>query len=169
MKGPAAEMMKTMLGMGLEALFLVVGSALGQGLANEILTVSPEWAPPGTNGLTVTFTLDTDAPPAPPSGMPTSVMIGSISSISTSRPATNIVSGVFNIPAGESLGAKDCVITFEIPPGNAAYLLEDGALMRTANTGSSDFVSITVAETRPTASIALKTTATPPSPTMPPG
>ena len=199
-------MMRTMFRAGLGVLLLWVGSAFGQGgLENEILSVSPEWAPPGTNGLIVTFTLDTDGPPPPAnlSNMPTSVMIGTISCVSTSRPATNIVSCVFNIPAGESLGAKDCVITFEIPPGtltfsktggfsvgsapaapdsstngapsagynlfgsisstdthlmdndetiiktwsssysvgNSVYLLEDGTLMRTANTGSSVFVS----------------------------
>jgi len=193
--------------MALVALSCCAVTATGQGMENQILTVSPDSAMPGTNGLTVTFTLDTDIPPPPPLGvpesMPTSVTIGSISCVSTSRPATNIVVGVFDIPTGESLGAKDCVVTFEVGPGtltfsktggftvgsgpgdgdastngapsagynlfgainstntyladndgniiktwssdhpvgNSVYLLEDGTLMRTANTQSSVFTS----------------------------
>jgi len=202
MAGRGAEMMKRMFWKSVGMMLLFAGSAFAQGpLENEILTVSPDWAEPGTN-VTVTFTLDSDVPPPPPFA-PETVMIGSISCVSTSHPASNIVVGVFNIPAGESLGTKDCVITFEVvpgtltfsktggftvgseptgddsptngapsagynlfgainstettlmdndenilktwsssySPGNSVYLLEDGTLMRTANTGSSVFVS----------------------------
>lgn len=38
---------------------------------NQILTVSPTNAAQGTGGRTVTFKLDTDAPPVPPAGLVT--------------------------------------------------------------------------------------------------
>ncbi|MBT7702454.1 MAG: hypothetical protein HN700_19360, partial [Verrucomicrobia bacterium] len=170
---------------------------------NEILTVSPDSADAGTSNLTVTFTLDTDAPLPPLAGeMPTNVTIGSISGTAVTHTNRYIVTAVFDIPEEESDGAKDCVIAFtpggntvnfimsggftvgeassgssatngapaagynlvssiqstetylmdndeniiktwtsSYFPGNALYLLEDGTLMRTANTASSVFVS----------------------------
>lgn len=47
---------------------LVAASALGQSV-NQITAVSPTSAAQGASGLTVTFTLDTDSPPAPPAGI----------------------------------------------------------------------------------------------------
>ena len=128
--GPGADEMKTVslaktgrVGRAWQVvgvLLLLAGLACGQvPLENEILTVSPNWAEPGTN-VTVTFTLDTDVPPPPPFA-PETVMMGSISCVSTSHPSSNVVIGVFNIPAGESLGAKDCVITFEVVPGTLTF------------------------------------------------
>jgi len=71
-------------------------SALGQ-VANQITLVDPNTADQGTAGLLVTFTLDTDEPPAPPAGeMPDSVMIGSLSGTSVTHSSQYIVTAVFS-------------------------------------------------------------------------
>lgn len=175
---------------------LTAGSLFAQ---LSITAVSPNSADPGTTGLNVTFTLPDTTPPTPPvANTPNSVMIGSISGTSITRVSLDTVTAVFNIPADEAEGAKDCVITFTVPagevaftksggftvgstgssytngpaasgyslyspntstetylvdndenivktwtssysPGQAVYLLDDGTLMRTANTGSTTF------------------------------
>ena len=67
------------------ALALTTAPALAQ-LANEIITVSPTSAVQGATGVTVTFTLDGDAPPAPPAGInPGSVSLGSIAGSSVTH------------------------------------------------------------------------------------
>ncbi len=91
------------------------GSAFGQAV-NEITSINPNYEAQGTTNLLVTFTLDTDAPPAPPAGVtPDSVMIGSMSGTSVTHTSQYIVTAVFNIPAGEPTGPKDAGITF-VPP-----------------------------------------------------
>ena len=189
----------------LPVVLLCASAITALGVDNQILSVSPNSAEAGTSNLTVSFTLDSDLPPPPPAGiMPTSVTIGSISGTSVTHTNQYIVTAVFDIPAGEADGAKDCTVTFtpggntvnfissggftvgtgspneggsssngapaagynlfgginetstylmdndeniiktwssSYTPGNSVYLLEDGTLMRTANTGSSVFVS----------------------------
>ncbi len=190
--------------MVLHVLLLGMSAVAALGVDNQILSVSPISADAGTSNLTVTFTLDSDLPPPPPAGvMPSIVTIGSISGTAVTHTNQYIVTAVFDIPAGEADGAKDCTVTFtpggntvnfiatggftvgDVPagddsytsgapsagynlfgginetstylmdndeniirtwsssytPGNSVYLLEDGTLMRTANTKSSVFVS----------------------------
>lgn len=165
---------------------------------NEILVVSPDTAAQGAS-LTVTFTLDTDMPPAPPAGLlPDSVALGDMAGNSVAHPDQYTITAVFSIPGSEALGTKDAAITFTTPngtlifsktaaftvtesqgggstnqpfpglnlfaplnstntylmdnqsnivhtwssnyrPGNSVYLLEDGTLLRTANTGGTNF------------------------------
>ncbi len=89
---------------------------------NQITTVSPNSAVQGTTGLLVTFTLDTDVPPAPPAGiLPTSVTIGSLTGTSATHSSQYVVTAVFNIPAGETPGAKDCAVNFTTPNGSLTF------------------------------------------------
>jgi hypothetical protein len=67
------------------ALGLVAAVALGQN-SNQIIAVSPVSAAQGVSGLTVAFTLDTDAPPAPPPGVPpASVTLGALTGSSVTH------------------------------------------------------------------------------------
>jgi len=102
-------------------------SAFGQA-TNQITDLAPNSAAQGTTSLLVTFTLDTDAPPAPPAGvMPNSVMIGTMSGTSVTHPSQYIVTAVFDIPADEPTGPKDAAITF-LPPegGTLVFSMADG-------------------------------------------
>jgi len=107
-------------GLGVLACGLVLlsaGPAFGQA-TNQITAVNPDAAAQGTAGLVVTFTLDTDAPPAPPAGvLPDSVTIGSLSGTSVTHPSQYILTAAFDIPAGELAGPKDAAITFSPPTG----------------------------------------------------
>ncbi len=108
---------------------LVMGWFAGSVFAqqNEILSVLPNSAPAGTNGLVITLTLDTDTPPVPPplTNIP-AVEIGSMSASSVSRPSTYVVLATFDIPAGESSGAKDCTATFTTPSGDIPFVAVGG-------------------------------------------
>ena len=179
-------------------LFFCLGTASAQLV---VTAVSPSQADPGTSSLTVTFTLPDTTPPTPPVNVSVdSVVIGTMAGGSVSRTSLETVTAVFDIPADEDVGTKDCVVTFTTPQGevafmmaggftvgdvvtdpsytngpaaagynllnslaststylmdnelnvvktwasrysvgNAVYLLEDGTLMRTANSGSADF------------------------------
>ncbi|MCU0612302.1 MAG: DUF1566 domain-containing protein, partial [Candidatus Eisenbacteria bacterium] len=113
----------------LAAIFLSVsaGAVMGQE-ANQITAISPTFAPQGTTGLLVSFTLDTDVPPAPPAGiMPTSVTIGTLAGSSLTHASQYQVSAVFDIPQGEPAGAKDVVVAFPLPQG--------GTLLFSMNSG----------------------------------
>ena len=89
---------------------------------NQILSVSPGSAAQGASGLTVSFTLDTDAPPAPPAGnMPTNVTLGSLSGTSFGHAISNIVTAVFSVPLGEVVGAKDATVSFPGPVGSITF------------------------------------------------
>ncbi|HVP10801.1 MAG TPA: DUF1566 domain-containing protein [Phycisphaerae bacterium] len=102
-------------------LSLSPASALGQA-TNQITVINPNSAAQGTTNLLVTFTLDTDAPPAPPAGvMPLNVTIGSISGTSATHSSQYIVTARFNIPSGEPAGAKDATITFSTPSGTLVF------------------------------------------------
>ena len=111
----------------LAALSLSTGSAFGQA-TNQITGVDPSSGAQGTTNLLVTFTLDTDDPPAPPAGaMPDSVMIGSLSGTSVTHTSQYIITAVFDIPTGEPTGPKDATITF-VPPegGTLVFSMTDG-------------------------------------------
>lgn len=112
---------------GLVALaFLPTMRALGQAV-NQITTVSPNSAAQGATNLLVTFTLDTDVPPAPPAGiMPDSVTIGGLSGASVTHSSQYTVTATFNIPASEARGSKSAFITFATPRGSVVFSLADG-------------------------------------------
>jgi hypothetical protein len=110
----------------LAGLTLSTGSASAQ-VTNEITVVDPNSAGQGATDLLVTFTLDTDAPPAPPAGvMPDSVMIDSMSGTSVTHASQYIITAVFNIPAGEPTGPKDPAITFSPPEGTLVFSMAGG-------------------------------------------
>jgi hypothetical protein len=115
-------------------LLLVVsaGSVWGQS-TNQITVVTPNAAPQGTFGLTVTFNLDTDSPPAPPGGvMPTSVKIGTLTGSSVTHSTQYVVTAIFDIPLSEPVGAKDAVITFPIPGGGTVVFSKAGGFTVTS-------------------------------------
>lgn len=120
---------KTCRGIGLllpAVLSLSTGTVLGQA-ANQITVVDPNSGAQGTTNLLVTFTLDTDVPPAPPAGvMPDSVMIDSMSGTSVTHTSQYIVTAVFSIPSGEPTGPKDAVITFSPPEGTLTFSMAGG-------------------------------------------
>lgn len=101
-------------------------SAFGQA-TNEITLINPDSAAQGTTMLLVSFTLDTDVPPAPPAGViPDSVMIGSLSGTSVTHTSQYTVTAIFNIPSGEPAGPKDATITFSPPEGSLVFSMTDG-------------------------------------------
>jgi hypothetical protein len=117
--------------------FIVLGvSPVWAQATNEILQISPDTAAQGTAGLTVTFTLDTDVPPAPPAGViPASVTIGTISGTGVTHASQYTVTAVFDIPAGETPGAKDAAITFSPPSGGTLTFSLAGGFTVTPATG----------------------------------
>lgn len=128
---------------GLALTFMVAVSALGQSMTNQITAVSPASAAQGTSGLTVTFTLDTDAPPAPPAGvLPASVTLGAIAGTGITHASQYSVTAQFAIPAAEPVGLKDAVIAFSTPNGTlifarpAAFQVTAGSGLAAAFTGS---------------------------------
>jgi len=102
----------------------------------SILTVSPNQADPGTSGLTVSFTLPDTTPPTPPAGiLPDSVTIGSINGSSITHSSLATVTAVFNIPASEVEGVKDCVVSFTTPQGTMALTKIGGFTVGTPPSG----------------------------------
>lgn len=111
-----------------------IASASGQS-SNQITAVSPATAAQGTSGLTVTFTLDTDAPPAPPAGnLPTSVLLGTNVGSSVTHASQYVVTAQFNIPPFEPLGSKDASVAFTTPNGTLTYGIS-AAFQVTAGSG----------------------------------
>ncbi len=99
---------------------LVAVSACGQAV-NQITALSPATAAQGAT-VTVSFTLDTDAPPAPPAGvMPTSVMLGTNAGNSVTHSSQYTVTAQFGIPALEAVGWKDASIAFSTPNGTVTF------------------------------------------------
>jgi len=89
---------------------------------NQIVAVVPSSAAQGTTGLLVTFTLDTDSPPAPPSNVPPdAATIGTLAGASASHPSQYQVTAVFTIPASEPVGPRDCAVTFPTPEGTLTF------------------------------------------------
>jgi len=113
---------------------LVAAAAFGQS-SNQITGVSPASAAQGAGGVAVAFALDTDTPPAPPSGvMPTSVTLGTNVGSSLTHSSQYTVAAQFNIPASESLGWKDAAIVFSTPNG-ALTFSQSSAFEVTAGSG----------------------------------
>ncbi len=105
--------------------------ALGQN-TNQITVVSPDSVAQGASGVVVTFTLDTDVPPAPPAGvMPDSVRLGTIAGGSVTHSSQYTVTAAFNIPADEPVGAKDATVTFTTPNGQLVFSKSAGFTVAT--------------------------------------
>jgi PKD repeat protein len=99
---------------------LAVCTAFGQS-ANQITGVSPATAAQGTT-LTVTFTLDTDSPPAPPAGiLPTNVSLGTMVGSNVTHASQYTVTAAFNIPASAPVGYKDASIVLPTPNGTLTF------------------------------------------------
>ena len=121
---------------GCLALLLLAATvpAFGQS-ANQITTVSPAAAAQGTSGLTVTFTLETDAPPPPPAGvMPTNVSLGTLIGGNVTHPNQSTVTATFNLSASEPIGWKDATVMFSTPIG-ALTFSKSSAFQVTAGSG----------------------------------
>jgi PKD repeat protein len=115
-------------------LFLVLGPAWGQS-TNQITALSPATAAQGASGLTVTFTLDTDSPPAPPAdNIPTLVLLGTNIATSVTHTSQYIVTALFNIPPFEPLGYKNASVAFTTPNGTLTYGISS-AFQVTAGSG----------------------------------
>ena len=100
----------------LPLLFVLAGGITRGQSINQITTVSPTSAVQGAGSFMVTFSLDTDAPPAPPADvLPTSVKIGNISGTSLAHPSQYSVTALFTIPGDEAAGAKGVAIAFPNP------------------------------------------------------
>jgi len=81
---------------------------------NYLASVSPSWAPQGTNDLLVTFTLSAGPPrPPPPDVAATNVTMGDLVGASMTHPYSNTVTAVFNVPGNETPGAKEVLIRFQ--------------------------------------------------------
>ncbi len=116
------------------ATILATTRSAGQ-MANQITTISPVSAAQGTSGLTVTFTLDTDAPPPPPAGvLPTSVTLGSLTGSSVTHASQTTVTAVFNISGSEAVGYKDASVVFPGPGGTLTFS-KSAAFQVTAGSG----------------------------------
>ena len=101
--------------------FLAVTSAFGQNV-NQITAVSPTNAAQGTANLLVTFTLDSDAPPAPPAGiMPTNVSLGTMIGGSITHASQYTITAVFSVSGSETVGFKDASIVFSTPNGALTF------------------------------------------------
>ena len=93
---------------------------------NELLSIDPSSADQGTPALIVTFTLDTDVPPAPPAGvMPDSVMIGDIAGTATVHDTQYVVTAMFDVPPTAAPGTHDATVNFTTPNGSLTYSLAD--------------------------------------------
>ena len=113
--------------LGALAVFALAPQPAAAQAVNQITQISPNSAAQGTVGLRVSFTLDSDAPPAPPAGiMPTSVTLGTMSGSSVTHASQYLVTAVFTIPANEPVGAKDPVIVFPLPTGTLTYSMSGG-------------------------------------------
>jgi hypothetical protein len=149
------------------ALAAVLSCPLAYGqAANQITAIDPSSAAQGTPSLLVTFTLDTDTPPAPPAGvLPDSVTIGSLTGTSVTHSSQYTVTALFTIPAGEATGTKDAAITFTTPNGSLDFSMAGGFTVtagadmpptitqhpqsRTAPPGSSVTFTVTASGTEP--------------------
>ncbi len=102
--------------------------------SNNILSVDPSSAERGTSGLLVTFTLDSDNPPPPPAGaLPDSASLGTISGSSLTHDTQHTVTALFDIPADETAGPKDCSVAFTTPQGTLTFSLAGGFTVTAAD------------------------------------
>jgi PKD repeat protein len=117
---PETNRITNVLGVTLLAT-LAAASGMAQS-TNQITAVSPTSAAQGTSGLTLTFTLDTDSPPAPPAGnLPSLVLLGTNVGSSVTYTSQYVVTAKFSIPPFEPLGYKAASVTFTTPNGTLTY------------------------------------------------
>ncbi|WP_320046818.1 DUF1566 domain-containing protein [uncultured Ilyobacter sp.] len=111
---------------------LLAATACGQDY-NDIRAVSPDSATPGTSGLVVTFTLDSDAPPPPPAAISAdNATIGELAGTSVEHVDQYTVTAVFTIPGDEAPGLKDVSVTFTTLEGTLIFTLTDGFTVEAA-------------------------------------
>ena len=111
--------MKTISTVG--ALLLACALPVAAQNLNQITAIAPTSAVQGANGLLVTFTLDADAPLAPPTNIaPNSMQIGGLFGTALSHPATNVVTAIFNI-GDETPGPTGASVTFTTPQGTLVF------------------------------------------------
>jgi hypothetical protein len=133
------------------AVAIVILGAQAQAQQNDIIAVSPNTAEAGTNGLVVTFTLDSDTPPPPVAGeLPDSVMIGSLIGTNVTHDSRYIVTAEFDIPTTEVSGAKDVTIIFT-PGANTVTFTAAGGF--TVTGGSPPVVGGTVTNAQPSSAL----------------
>jgi autotransporter-associated beta strand protein len=106
-------------------------------LASGVENVAPNSAAQGTSNLTVTVNLSSSASPTVPkaSNIPISITIDAIAGTSLAHPQQYYVTGVFTIPNGESVGAKDVTVKFTGPQGNTITYGLTGGFTITAAPG----------------------------------
>lgn len=87
-----------------------------------VTAISPSSGQRGqTYFVTITLQAVTGTPGLPPNNAPiTTATIGGTALSSPIRASTTTVTGTLNIPSGTTTGAKDVVVTFQGPPGQAA-------------------------------------------------
>ncbi len=117
----------TKTGIAIICLMVLVISAASRGAENQVTAVSPNSANPGDSSVSVTFTLDTGNPPAPPAGViPDSVTIDSIAGYSVAHPDQYTITALFDFPADQAQGTKDVVISFTTPQGDTLQFTSPG-------------------------------------------
>ena len=86
-----------------------------------VTAISPSSGQRGqTYFVTITLQAVTGTPGLPPNSAPiTTATVGGIGLTSPTRASTTTVTGTLNIPSGTTTGAKDVVVTFQGPPGQA--------------------------------------------------
>ncbi|HPF39656.1 MAG TPA: DUF1566 domain-containing protein [Phycisphaerae bacterium] len=120
---------------------LTTGSALAQ-VTNEITSIDPISAERGTSNLLVTFTLDTDAPLAPPAGaLPDSVTIGGVAGTGVTHASQYTITAIFDIPSDASPGPADVVITYSPPEGGTLAFVSMGGFVIDAGPGAAPIIT----------------------------
>jgi hypothetical protein len=115
-----------LLGLSLTLIGILASPAHGQA-TNQITDISPAAAEQGSTGLLVTFTLDTDAPPAPPAGiLPDSVTIGTLGGTAVTHDSQYTVTALFDIPFDATPGPLDVTVAFTTPMGALQFTLPGG-------------------------------------------
>lgn len=86
-----------------------------------VTAISPSSGQRGqTYFVTITLQAVTGTPGLPPNSAPiTTATVGGIGLTSPTRASTTTITGTLNIPSGTTTGAKDVVVTFQGPPGQA--------------------------------------------------
>jgi hypothetical protein len=127
----------------LSAAWVLSSAAAPAQTVNQIVSLSPTSAVQGASGLTVTFTLDSDAPPAPPAGIsPSSVTLGGLAGSAVTHTAQTVVTAVFTIPAGEAVGAKDASIVFPLPSSGTLTFSKTGAFTVLSSSNAPPQISV---------------------------
>ena len=116
------------------ALIMLCLNIVTFGVENQIISVSPNSAEAGQIKLMVTFKLDTDMPPAPPTGIiPESMSIGDVNGTSITHSSQYEITALFDIPADESSGTKDVSISFITPHGDLTFSIANGFTINESN------------------------------------